>query len=162
MQFRGEFFRFYVESSEFWGDVAESRSYRRSFQHWQKIKWSIINSFALNTCHTIPGNPTHQRTKSSPESLLNLSPAADSSARLINSESMNDISWDRPEGPPGTPPPPYPSPRLERRSTLDDSDGSFLTESGMNGSFSAENTPGRGRLIVDSSPIHAATPQVVQ
>ncbi|XP_044751624.1 rho guanine nucleotide exchange factor 12 isoform X2 [Coccinella septempunctata] len=88
------------------------------------------------TCATLVnnyvGNSSHQRTKSSPESLLNLSPATEASARLINSESMIDIrkpeSWDGPEAPPGTPPPPYPSPRMERKNAPDDSDGRNVVE----------------------------------
>lgn len=57
-------------------------------------------------------NHTHHRTKSSPESLLLLSPA-EASKRLIASESMSDIRplhYDTTATPPGTPPPPYPSP----------------------------------------------------
>lgn len=63
-------------------------------------------------------NHTHHRTKSSPESLSALSPA-EASKRLIASESMSDLSrqegWDNTATPPGTPPPPYPSPLAARR-----------------------------------------------
>ncbi|KAJ3661322.1 hypothetical protein Zmor_005721 [Zophobas morio] len=73
------------------------------------------------TCATLVNdyspNPTHHRTKSSPESLLALS-AADASKKLTASESMNDLrqeGWDPADTPPGTPPPPYPSPPSSRR-----------------------------------------------
>lgn len=62
-------------------------------------------------------NPTHHRTKSSPESLSALS-AADASRKMTASESMNDLrqeGWDNADTPPGTPPPPYPSPPSSRR-----------------------------------------------
>lgn len=62
-------------------------------------------------------NHTHHRTKSSPESLLMLSPA-EASRRLIASESMNDLRpshYDSTATPPGTPPPPYPSPIASRK-----------------------------------------------
>lgn len=63
-------------------------------------------------------NPTHHRTKSSPESLLGIN-GGEASKRLIASESMNDLSrpdgWDGCVTPPGTPPPPYPSPQCVRK-----------------------------------------------
>lgn len=63
-------------------------------------------------------HPTHHRTKSSPESLSTLSVTDSSSRTLVASESMNDLrqdDWENPETPPGTPPPPYPSPPFSRR-----------------------------------------------
>lgn len=77
-------------------------------------------------------NSKHQRTKSSPETLLSL---ADTEGSKKLSESMNDLTggptevWETPPGtpPPGTPPPPYPSPRAIRRELLspDEGDNSF-------------------------------------
>lgn len=79
-------------------------------------------------------NPTHHRTKSSPESLLGLN-GAEASKRLIASESLNDLSrpdgWDGAVTPPGTPPPPYPSPhsgRKDRNSNNTDGEAEILFE----------------------------------
>lgn len=64
-------------------------------------------------------NHTHHRTKSSPDPISIVSPG-DSSRRLVASESLNDLSlstegWDLIATPPGTPPPPYPSPLAHKR-----------------------------------------------
>lgn len=64
-------------------------------------------------------NHTHHRTKSSPDPLTIISPG-ESSRRLIASESLNDLSrtnenWENAATPPGTPPPPYPSPLVHRK-----------------------------------------------
>lgn len=93
-----------------------------------------MRSLTLSLYFKVP-NHTHQRTKSSPESLINVS-SSEASKRLIASESMTDLSrtdgYDRNATPPGTPPPPYPSPLQERKSmsnrnsaNTDDGDGSF-------------------------------------
>lgn len=62
-------------------------------------------------------NHTHHRTKSSSEHLL-LSPA-EASKRLIASESMSELRsyYNTTATPPGTPPPPYPSPVACRKSS---------------------------------------------
>ncbi|CAH0546729.1 unnamed protein product [Brassicogethes aeneus] len=84
-----------------------------------------------------PNGPTHHRTKSSPESLSDLGGGA-TSGRLTTSESMNDLSrqdgnWERaPDTPPGTPPPPYPSPPTLRKDRSQD-DGFILAEVGSGG-----------------------------
>lgn len=80
-------------------------------------------------------NPTHHRTKSSPETLLSL---GGSERHKKLSESLNDLTgdggcprevWETPPGtpPPGTPPPPYPSPRAIRREfgSTDEGDNIF-------------------------------------
>lgn len=64
-------------------------------------------------------NHTHHRTKSSPDPLMIMSPG-ESSRRLVASESLNDLSrtnenWENPATPPGTPPPPYPSPVAHKK-----------------------------------------------
>uniref|UniRef100_V5GUT4 Rho guanine nucleotide exchange factor 12 n=1 Tax=Anoplophora glabripennis TaxID=217634 RepID=V5GUT4_ANOGL len=110
-------------------------------------------------------NPTHHRTKSSPETLMVLS-GVDGSRKL--SESMNDLrqeEWEGAETPPGTPPPPYPSPQVSRRDRIcipEDGDTTF----GDNLMDSPDASPFRGngstRVLANSSPIHAANPQVSQ
>lgn len=79
-------------------------------------------------------NHTHHRTKSSPDPLTIMSAAGEASRRLIASESLNDLSrpvegaWETAATPPGTPPPPYPSPLANkkhgsnRNSGIDDGD----------------------------------------
>ncbi|XP_045464464.1 rho guanine nucleotide exchange factor 11 isoform X6 [Harmonia axyridis] len=112
----------------------------------------------------LQSNTSHQRTKSSPESLLNLSPLCETSGRLKSSESVNDISkqesWDPPEAPPGTPPPPYPSPRMGRKDAPDNGDTNN-GEDGSNNCSETDSNPMRNRLV-DNAVIHAATSQVVQ
>uniref|UniRef100_V5GIW5 Rho guanine nucleotide exchange factor 12 n=1 Tax=Anoplophora glabripennis TaxID=217634 RepID=V5GIW5_ANOGL len=121
------------------------------------------------TCATLVNNyspnPTHHRTKSSPETLMVLS-GVDGSRKL--SESMNDLrqeEWEGAETPPGTPPPPYPSPQVSRRDRIcipEDGDTTF----GDNLMDSPDASPFRGngstRVLANSSPIHAANPQVSQ
>ncbi|KAJ8922198.1 hypothetical protein NQ315_004135, partial [Exocentrus adspersus] len=121
------------------------------------------------TCATLVNdyspNPTHHRTKSSPETLSVLS-AADGTRKM--SESMNDLrqeEWEGTETPPGTPPPPYPSPQVSRRDRIcisDDADTTF-EESFVD---SPDASPFRGngstRVLANSSPIHAANPQITQ
>ncbi|XP_031356198.1 rho guanine nucleotide exchange factor 12-like isoform X3 [Photinus pyralis] len=109
-------------------------------------------------------NHTHHRTKSSPDSLCAISPA-EASRRLIASESMNDLSrteiWESAPTPPGTPPPPYPSPvpgrkQYSNRNSADDCDLTF-EENIMETSLGL-----MGRVLANSSPIHAATSQTAQ
>lgn len=78
-------------------------------------------------------NHTHQRTKSSPDPLTIVS-AAEASRRLIASESLNDLSrtnegWENAATPPGTPPPPYPSP-LAHKKHISSNRNSANTEDG--------------------------------
>uniref|UniRef100_A0A1Y1KTQ6 Rho guanine nucleotide exchange factor 12 n=3 Tax=Photinus pyralis TaxID=7054 RepID=A0A1Y1KTQ6_PHOPY len=120
------------------------------------------------TCTTLVNNyspnHTHHRTKSSPDSLCAISPA-EASRRLIASESMNDLSrteiWESAPTPPGTPPPPYPSPvpgrkQYSNRNSADDCDLTF-EENIMETSLGL-----MGRVLANSSPIHAATSQTAQ
>ncbi|KAI4470985.1 rho guanine nucleotide exchange factor 2 isoform d [Holotrichia oblita] len=134
------------------------------------------------TCATLVNNyspnHTHHRTKSSPESLLLLSPS-EASKRLIASESMSDmrpLHYDTTATPPGTPPPPYPSP-VTCRKLPDNSRSSANTEevdipcdetpveysspdiSPLRGSGPS---PALIRVLANSSPIHAANPQTTQ
>ncbi|XP_063911076.1 rho guanine nucleotide exchange factor 11 isoform X3 [Zophobas morio] len=125
------------------------------------------------TCATLVNdyspNPTHHRTKSSPESLLALS-AADASKKLTASESMNDLrqdGWDPADTPPGTPPPPYPSPPSSRRRPYGTNEsGDHTFDETVADCSSPDMSPFRGsssnRILANSSPIHAATPQTTQ
>ncbi|CAG9864678.1 unnamed protein product [Phyllotreta striolata] len=109
------------------------------------------------TCATLVNddspNPTHHRTKSSPENLLTLQ---NNEGHMKLSESMNDLSrhdeWDTP---PGTPPPPYPSPQPHRR---DVSGVDNVEEDSPDTSFRSNGS----RMTTCGSPIHAATPQMCQ
>ncbi|XP_008190770.2 rho guanine nucleotide exchange factor 11 isoform X1 [Tribolium castaneum] len=123
------------------------------------------------TCATLVNdylpNPTHHRTKSSPESLSAMS-AGEASRKLIASESMNDLrqeGWDPADTPPGTPPPPYPSPTASRRRQYGSGESGENTFEETAGDCSSPDvSPFRGtnRIIANSSPIHAATPQTTQ
>ncbi|XP_068892581.1 rho guanine nucleotide exchange factor 1 isoform X5 [Tenebrio molitor] len=123
------------------------------------------------TCATLVNdyspNPTHHRTKSSPESLSALS-AADASRKMTASESMNDLrqeGWDNADTPPGTPPPPYPSPPSSRRrpySSTESGDNMFDETIGDCSSPDVSPFRGTNRILANSSPIHAATPQTTQ
>nr|XP_023026441.1 rho guanine nucleotide exchange factor 12 isoform X3 [Leptinotarsa decemlineata] len=109
-------------------------------------------------------NPTHHRTKSSPETLMTLE--GNGSTRKL-SESMDDLSrreeW---ETPPGTPPPPYPSPRALRRDGISvNYDGDSTLEEPFVDSIdnsSVCGVTGASRLVTNNSPIHAATPHTTQ
>ncbi|CAH1989344.1 unnamed protein product [Acanthoscelides obtectus] len=116
-------------------------------------------------------NPTHHRTKSSPESLRSAMTSAKANKRKM-SESLNDLTsaqeaWEATVGgigppppnetPPGTPPPPYPSPTPQERRNRNLEEGfvDMPDMSGIRGSGSA-------RILANSMPIHAATPQTSQ
>ncbi|CAH1107321.1 unnamed protein product [Psylliodes chrysocephalus] len=100
-------------------------------------------------------NPTHHRTKSSPENLLSIQ---NNEGNLKMSESMNDLNrqeeW---ETPPGTPPPPYPSPQPMRREMSGNGDDHFEEDS-PDASYRSNGS----RILANCSPIHAATPQTSQ
>ncbi|GJQ79318.1 hypothetical protein Trydic_g16185 [Trypoxylus dichotomus] len=134
------------------------------------------------TCATLVNNyspnHTHHRTKSSPESLLLLSPA-EASRRLIASESMSDLRqlhYDSTATPPGTPPPPYPSPVSSRKlpdnncSSADTEEVDIACDETPVDYSSPDISPLRGsgpaqalaRVLANSSPIHAANPQTTQ
>ncbi|XP_017784842.1 PREDICTED: rho guanine nucleotide exchange factor 11 isoform X2 [Nicrophorus vespilloides] len=127
------------------------------------------------TCATIfnnyPATHTHQRTKSSPESLISLTPSESSTKRIVSSESMQDFNYSSTATPPGTPPPPYPSPLADRRNSnsnrnsanTDEGDCS-LEEMSIDIMSSPDASPmkGQGRMLANSSPIHAATPHTAQ
>ncbi|RZC41765.1 rho guanine nucleotide exchange factor 11 [Asbolus verrucosus] len=114
-------------------------------------------------------NPTHHRTKSSPESLSTLS-TVEASRKLIASESMNDLrqeGWESAGTPPGTPPPPYPSPPSSRRRPYSSTENGESTFDETTGDCSSPDvSPFRGsssnRVLANSSPIHAANPQTTQ
>ncbi|XP_074038354.1 rho guanine nucleotide exchange factor 2 isoform X3 [Leptinotarsa decemlineata] len=119
----------------------------------------------VNNCVSNPSpNPTHHRTKSSPETLMTLE--GNGSTRKL-SESMDDLSrreeW---ETPPGTPPPPYPSPRALRRDGISvNYDGDSTLEEPFVDSIdnsSVCGVTGASRLVTNNSPIHAATPHTTQ
>ncbi|XP_065161980.1 rho guanine nucleotide exchange factor 11 isoform X3 [Atheta coriaria] len=139
----------------------------------KQLSYPLVATCATLVNNCVP-NHTHQRTKSSPESLINVS-SSEASKRLIASESMTDLSrtdgYDRNATPPGTPPPPYPSPLQERKSmsnrnsaNTDDGDGSF-EDIPMDVILSPDVSPLRGaafnvggRKFLNNSLIHAATP----
>ncbi|XP_045464460.1 rho guanine nucleotide exchange factor 11 isoform X2 [Harmonia axyridis] len=138
------------------GDVSNSIN--------KQMSYPLVATCATLVNNYLQSNTSHQRTKSSPESLLNLSPLCETSGRLKSSESVNDISkqesWDPPEAPPGTPPPPYPSPRMGRKDAPDNGDTNN-GEDGSNNCSETDSNPMRNRLV-DNAVIHAATSQVVQ
>ncbi|KAG5882226.1 hypothetical protein JTB14_007201 [Gonioctena quinquepunctata] len=121
------------------------------------------------TCATLVNdcspNPTHHRTKSSPDTLMTLD---ENESHKKLSESMSDLTrQDEWETPPGTPPPPYPSPQSSRREGIAISfDGDNTFEEHF--VDSPDNTPicrgnnGGSRVLANSSPIHAATPPTTQ
>ncbi|GLV42592.1 Rho guanine nucleotide exchange factor 2 [Carabus blaptoides fortunei] len=119
-------------------------------------------------------NHTHHRTKSSPDPISIASPG-DSSRRLVASESLNDLSlstegWDLIATPPGTPPPPYPSPLAHKRhassnrNSANTEDGDSICEVGV--MESPEVSPLRGggsaSVLATSSPIVAASTNTTQ
>ncbi|XP_049818465.1 rho guanine nucleotide exchange factor 12 isoform X2 [Aethina tumida] len=133
----------------------------------KQMSYPLVATFATLVNDYSPHlNPTHHRTKSSPESLLTLS-GAEASKKLIASESMNDLTggaWERADTPPGTPPPPYPSPLPGRRTTDKTTDEGFtLIENTVDGSpdFVGFRQP-ISRTLANSSPIHAANTQLAQ
>ncbi|XP_071053113.1 rho guanine nucleotide exchange factor 11 isoform X2 [Onthophagus taurus] len=120
---------------------------------------TIINSYPLNH--------SHHRTKSSPDSLLMMTPA-EASRRLIASESMSDI---RPAGygqnatPPGTPPPPYPnaSPEVARRQSLNKDLDMDISEDYVDLSFGSPSKEiNLSRSMIGAGDIHAASSQIAQ
>ncbi|XP_072375594.1 rho guanine nucleotide exchange factor 12 isoform X3 [Diabrotica undecimpunctata] len=112
------------------------------------------------TCATLVNDsPTHHRTKSSPETLSGLTT---NEGHLKTSESLNDLNrqeeW---ETPPGTPPPPYPSPQATRREGIGGNDDHHFDESFTDSPDTSFRSNGT-RVLANSSPIHAATPQTSQ
>ncbi|VEN52760.1 unnamed protein product [Callosobruchus maculatus] len=116
-------------------------------------------------------NPTHHRTKSSPETLRSAMTSAKANKRKM-SESLNDLTsaqetWEATGGgvgppppnetPPGTPPPPYPSPTPQERRNRHLEEG-FVDMPDI----SALRSSGSTRILANSMPIHAATPQTSQ
>jgi Rho guanine nucleotide exchange factor 12 len=87
---------------------------------------------------------------------------------MTASESMNDLrqeGWDNADTPPGTPPPPYPSPPSSRRrpySSTESGDNMFDETIGDCSSPDVSPFRGTNRILANSSPIHAATPQTTQ
>ncbi|XP_056631640.1 rho guanine nucleotide exchange factor 12 isoform X2 [Diorhabda sublineata] len=115
------------------------------------------------TCATLVNddspNPTHHRTKSSPETLTG---THESSSNLKTSESLNDLNrqedW---ETPPGTPPPPYPSPQSSRKEGIIGVEEQQFDESFTDSPETSFRSNG-SRILGNTSPIHAATPQISQ
>ncbi|KAK4873317.1 hypothetical protein RN001_015346 [Aquatica leii] len=121
------------------------------------------------TCTTLVNNyspnHTHHRTKSSPENLTVISPA-EASRRLIASESMNDLSriegWETAATPPGTPPPPYPSPVSNRRQTYSNRSSGNADDCDLPYDEGVTDVAAMGRVLAGNSPIHAATTPTAQ
>lgn len=131
--------------------------------------WLIFWFFLQPSSHL--SNHTHHRTKSSPDPLSIVS-AAEASRRLIASESLNDLSrtnnenWESNATPPGTPPPPYPSPLAHKKNISNRN--SANTEDGEDETCSPDVSPLRNinnssvQMLVTSSPIQAAQANVAQ
>ncbi|KAF5297372.1 hypothetical protein FQR65_LT01302 [Abscondita terminalis] len=123
------------------------------------------------TCTTLVNNyspnHTHHRTKSSPETLTVISPA-EASRRLIASESMNDLTriegWETTATPPGTPPPPYPSPIPNRRQPYSNRSSTNAEDCDLpyDEGVTETSVSAMARVLATSSPIHAATSQTAQ
>ncbi|XP_030755908.1 rho guanine nucleotide exchange factor 12 isoform X2 [Sitophilus oryzae] len=101
----------------------------------------------------------HSRTKSSPDSLM---AALSADMKNCKNDNLNQNNWQqqRARTPPGTPPPPYPSPLSERRDRIamgDNSDGSLSFNSPEESFVDSAHSPQTPKI--SSSPIRLTNSQ---